>query len=344
MALATVLAAVSSSVPALAQPATEAERERFAELLDETGGPVNQTAYTRAWGWVDSLATARLNAGTAPGALGGVLATLPGYSPASEGEGYSTGTATFYSALPREAPNYFATPLVVGRDTLVLGIYSLTINTPGRLSVYARRQGRWQRAGGLDASTPVSARRLFPGDTAAMLVAFDDFVGADRSESRTRVLRVSRTGTVTTIHEDRDAMVDAEATPTPDGLAVSWTRFPRALGTATVGVRIAYRTTWRMDRGRLKADTVALNPWAGALDSYFHQRKAGNVAAARALLAAPELRDALAPLAEELTGAEGGDLARGEGWVDFGNGCRVVVRRGARGVWRVAEVRDATIP
>jgi hypothetical protein len=167
---------VLSSFPVLAQP-TSLEKDRFAELLNVAGeAPEGReaAAYRRVWNGLDSLALARLNAGTAPGELDGVLSALPGYAGPSEGEGVATENTIFYGSLPRDAPNYLAAPLRVGRDTVVLGLYSLMHNTPGRMSVYARREGRWRRTGGYDAPLPISARLLFPGDSSVAVVAFED--------------------------------------------------------------------------------------------------------------------------------------------------------------------------
>lgn len=334
--------------PLLAQPIPAAEVERFAERLNESGeaaegrtGP----AYARVWDAMDSIVLRRLNAGAAPGGVGALLEALPGYSGPSEGESHQVGNTTFYGSLPRQAPNYLAAPLVLGRDTLVLGIYSLMDNLPGRLSVYARQGGRWRRAGRHDAPRPLSAHLLQPVDSTAVLVAFEDFVGADRSEARARVIRVGRSG-VRVERAERGRMVDPRVEPGRDGVAVTWDSFPRRVGAAVLGPRLTYRTTYRLSRGRVVADTASLTPWMEVLETLLRHQAAGRTRSARALAANDSAYRAVVRVAGASVAVESeGDAARGEGWVDFWSAesdtTRVTSRRGADGRWRVVSIAPA---
>lgn len=331
--------------PADAQPTGEADVARFAETLNETGPAENRTGYARAWSALDSLVLRRLNAGVRPEALGGVLAGLPGYSAASAGEGVRVGSTAFYSQLPREAPSYLAAPLALGRDTVVLGVYSLTHDSPGRLSLYHRRGGRWRQAGRYDAGGPLEAYLLPLGDTVRAVVAFERFVGADRWELHPRLLRLTPSA-LRVVREEPGRMVDPDVDASEREVAVAWDSFPRWIMGAVLGPRLRFRTTYRVANGRVAADTVSLKPWMEAVDDFYRNLDAGRTRRARALVASDEAYRALVRLDGSRSAAdEDGDLARGEGWVGLDRGARrVSVRRGADGRWRVVSVQPVPGP
>ena len=342
-ALAAVAFASLRAMSAEAQPITRGEVERFAERLSEAGeaGENGRTrAYVRVWEAMDSIALGRLNAGERPEALGERLTRLPGYAGASAGDGVQVGRTTFYSQLPREAPNYLAAPVRICGETVVLGIYSLMHNTPGRLSVYARRGGRWRRTGSHDAGGPLSAYLLPMGDTALGVVMIESFTGADRTEGRVRLWRLTPAG-LRPLGAERGRLVDYGVEAKAREIAVSWDSFPKHLAAPTLGARLAFRTTYRARGGRIVADTVSLRPWMEALENLARHRERGETARARAFAASEEVYRRVAALVHGSSATEeGGDLDRGEGWVAFYRD-RVVVRRGADGRWRAVAVQPA---
>lgn len=335
-----VFLACATAWPACAQPLAR-EVARFAERLNEKPrgepgeGPARPTP--AAWDALDSVVLAALGAGVAPDRLDSLLATLPGYRPPSEGEGFRLGRTTFYSSLPQETPNYFVAPVRVGGRTLLLALYSLTYNGTGRMSVYAQRGGRWRRTARVDARNPLSAHLLPLGDTVLGVVTVETFVGADRQEGRIKLWRLSPGG-LRLQHAERGRFVDYRVQATGSTVAVQYDSFPKHLAAPTLGPRLSFRTTYRARGGRFVADTVSLAPWVEVLESFYRLVPRGPRSLARSLVANEGLYWLLARAREVDALEAGGDVARGEGWVLLSSdrgALRVTSRRGPDGRWRI---------
>ncbi|HEX8693764.1 MAG TPA: hypothetical protein VF746_15185 [Longimicrobium sp.] len=346
-----VFLACTVASPAHAQPLAR-EVARFAERLNEEPenelgeGPARPTPAT--WDALDAIVLAALGGGVAPHRLDSLLATLPGYHPPSEGAGFQLGRTTFYSSLPQETPNYFVAPVRVGGRTLLLGLYSLTYNGTGRMSVYARTGGRWRRTARVDARNPLTAHLLPLGDTVLGLVTVETFVGADRQEGRIELWRLTPGG-LRLQHAERGRFVDYDVQATRSAVAVQYDSFPKHLAAPVLGPRLSFRTTYRARGGRFVADTVSLAPWVEVLESFYRLAPRGPRSLARSLVAGENegLYRLLARAREVDALDAGGDLARGEGWVLLSSDrgvLRVVSRRGPGGRWRIVYARPARRP
>src|SRR5213079_2555090 len=100
--LAATLALVALAHPAAAQP--DVLRDRFVARLQAASDRDDRTAaaYRPMWNVMDSIVLRELGRGGEVDPVNRVLAGLPGFNAASEGDGFSVGRGTFYSDLPRE--------------------------------------------------------------------------------------------------------------------------------------------------------------------------------------------------------------------------------------------------
>lgn len=345
------LLACTAARPACAQPLAR-EAARFAERLNDEPEEELGLEFPRprpaTWDALDALVLAALGAGVQPHRLDSLLATLPGYRAPTEGEGFRIGHTTFYSSVPRETPSYYVAPVRVGGRTLLLGLYSLTYNGTGRMSVYARRGGRWRQTGRVDARNPLAAHLLPLGDTVLGLVTVETFVGADRQEGRIKLWRLTPGG-LRIQHAERGRFVDYQVRATGSAVAVQYDSVPKHLAAPVLGPRLSFRTTYRARGGRFVADTVSLAPWVEVLESFYRLAPRGPRSLARSLVAAENagLYRLLLKAGEGSAWDAGGDLARGEGWVLVSSGegfLRVVSRRGPDGRWRIVYAQPARRP
>lgn len=331
-------------VSALAQPFAR-ETARFTDRLNDEE-PSGEAWGRVVWSAMDTLALAALNAGVAPERLDTVFASLPGYSPPSGGEGFQVGRTAFYSALPREAPNYWAGPVRVGGRTLVLGIYSLTYSAPGRLSVYGQSGGRWRRVSHADAENPISAYLLPMGDGARGLVMVANHVGGDHSAAHVKLWRLTPAGLRlqrAIPHRFMDARVEA----TDSTVSVVYDSLPTRIAGAMLGPRLGFRATFRVRDGRIASSTEETNPWVHTVDRFYDHLARGRRPLARQLTADDATFRALAAVPEASAEAEDGDLALGHGWVRMWTDEKrflVSVRRAPDGRWRIVSVSDNVQP
>lgn len=323
--------------PAAAQP--DPLRDRFASRLEATGGaPPASMPYRALWNVMDSLVLGELQRGRGVDEVNRALAALPGYSGASEGDAVHVGRGTFYSELPRELPGYVVLPVRAGREPLLLGVYNFSINTPGRISVFARRGGAWRRTEVADARFPVTPYLLPLADSGLALVTLETFTGGDHQDGAVHIWRV-RAGVLQPLRTSTGEMKEPEAEVANGTVRIAFTRFPRHLSAPIIGTRIAYVTTLAPAGASVSVTTELANPWVEVVDRYY-ALAARSPAAARALLADPALARRLGrkmPTSYD----DGGDLRAGTGWLVIEVGdirYRVTSRLGSDGRWRITAV------
>lgn len=329
------LAVLAAHHPAAAQP--DALAERFVEQLNESGG-AGPAAYRRLWNVMDSMVLRELGRGKDAEAVNRTLAGLPGFAGPTEGDGVAIGRGVFYSELPRALPGYVVLPVRAGGETLLMGVYNFGINSPGRLSVFARRGGAWRRTGVADARAAVVPYLLPLADSGLAVVTLETFTGGDHQDGTARVWRLRR-GVLEPLQTLQGEMKEPEAAIADGRVRISFTRFPRHLHAPILGTRIAYVTTLSSTGATVRATTEVANPWVEVVDRYYGAA-ARTPAAARALLATPALARSLGtrvPTAHE----DGGDVRAGTGWIVIeraGRRYRVTSRRGAGAQWRIMAV------
>ncbi|HET7231783.1 MAG TPA: hypothetical protein VFJ16_17355 [Longimicrobium sp.] len=329
--------------PAAAQP--DALRDRFAARLEATEGEdTPRPAYGRMWDVMDSVVLRELGRGRSPDEINQTLAGFPGFSGAMAGDGVTIGQGTFYSELPRELPGYVVLPVRSGGTALMMGVYNFGMNSPGRVSLFARRAGRWTRTGKLDARFAVTPYLLPLADSALAIVTLDLFTGGDHQDGSVRVWLVRNGGlellrTLTGEMKEPEARIDAGA------VRVAFTRFPLHLDAPILGIRIAHVTTISAAGAGVTVRDEIANPWVEVVDRYYGLLRQ-SPARARALLATPSLAGRLgtrAPTSYD----DGGDLRGGTGWIVLGIGdrrYRVTSRRATSGQWHITAVEPAPAP
>jgi hypothetical protein len=308
--------------------------------------PMDAVRMAPVWSAMDSLIVGRLRAGDDVAAIDSLMRTLRGYAAPTAGEGEVIGRTHFYHSLPREAPSY----LVAALDspaTVVVGVYNLTMASAGRMSVFARRGGRWARIGGLQAKDPVRVFALPAGSGRWGMATVETFTGADRQECFLKLW----TATAGTMRRDTTyagRLLDCEVAAAEGEIRVTFSDYPRTLSAGLMGVRLDWDRTLRVSGGRLRADADrSLNPWVLVVEQYFARR--GTPAAAR-LLDRPALARVLGTRPPAAVTDEG-DLRAGRGSVTIRrmNGGavrweRILSARGADGRWRIVDVQPAPDP
>jgi hypothetical protein len=132
-------------------------------------------------------------------------------------------------------------------------------------------------------------------------------------------------------------MVDWEAKPSRTSVAIAYDSFPAAVEAPVLGTRLRSQVTYAVRGDRIAADTVALNPWMHTVERFFSLVRHGRRTQARTLVRGTDALFARVARVRASTAAEGGDAARGEGWVSFNTAprSRIVVRKGADRRWRI---------
>ncbi|HET6764187.1 MAG TPA: hypothetical protein VFH27_10965 [Longimicrobiaceae bacterium] len=304
------------------------------------------TAMRGVWNAMDTLVLSRLRVGDDLAAIDSLLRTLRGYAPATAGDGDVVGHTQFYRTLPRHAPSYMVAALD-SPATVVVGVYNLTMASAGRVSVFARRAGRWSRVGGFQAANPVRVLSRPTGAGRWGMATVETFTGADRRECFLKLWTVSA-GAMRRDTAYAGRLLDCEVTETDDGIHVAFSDYPRALSAGLLGVRLGWDRTLRVAGGRLRADADrSLNPWVLVAEQYFARR--GTPAAAR-LLARPALAHDLGSGRPDAT-ADEGNLQEGTGWLTVRTAVggseswqRILSARGADGRWRIVDVQPAADP
>lgn len=339
-ALAATFALLALARPAAAQP--DALHERFvARLQAAEDGSRSATSYRPMWNVMDSIVLRELRRGGGAEEVNRALAGLPGFSGASEGDAVTIGRGTFYGELPRELPGYVVLPIRAGREPLLLGVYNFGVNTPGRVSLFARRAGAWRRTGVADARFPVVPYLLPVADSGLALVMVETFTGGDHQDGRASVWRV-RDGLLEPLRTLTGEMKEPEARAVDGTVRIAFTRFPGHLSAPIIGTRIAYVTTVSSAGDRVSVSTEVANPWVEVVDRYYGLART-SPAAARALLADPALARTLGTRMPEALD-DGGDMAAGTGWLVIAPNdarYRVTVRREGDGRWRIKSVELA---
>lgn len=335
-----VLCACVLHLPVAAQPFAR-EVARFTDRLNAWGEmPADsRTGASATWSAMDTLVLAALNGGVGPAGLDSVLSTVPGYSGASEGEGFQVGRTAFYSQLPRETPSYFVAPVRVGGRTLLLGIYSLTSSAPSRMSVYARSTGRWRRIGHHDARHTVAPYLLPLADSVLGIVTMDAYVGGDHSRGWVKVWRLTPSG-LRLERAEPGGFLDPRVEAADSGISIHSDSFPPTIGGALLGPRLSYQTMYRARGGRVVRERTEANPWVHVVERFYTLLERGRKTEARALAADDAVYRALLAVRPNAEG-EDGDLALGDGWLRmYTDGPPLVVgsRRGADGRWRIVRV------
>ncbi|HYH83323.1 MAG TPA: hypothetical protein VEX86_26250 [Longimicrobium sp.] len=337
------LATLTLPRPAAAQP--DPLRERFVERLEATGGgDTPSSAYRQLWDVADSLVIRELGRGRDAVEVNHALADLPGFAGATAGDGVSIGRGTFYSELPRELPGYVVLPVRAGREPLLLGVYNFGLNSPGRVSVYARRAGAWRRTGVADARFSVVPYLLPLADSGLAVVTVETFTGGDHQDGTARVWRLRR-GVLEPLRTLAGQMKEPQAEARDGRVRIAFTRFARHLEAPILGTRIAHVTTLAPAGATVSVTTETANPWVEVVDRYYGLA-ARTPAAARALLTTPALARTLGtrvPAAHD----DGGDPRAGTGWLVIerdGQRFRVTSRRGGDGRWRITAVEPHAAP
>ena len=323
------------------------EIERFTDRLNEWGETeADSRAWARtAWSAMDTLVMAALNGGVAPGGLDSLLSTVPGYGRASEGDGFQVGRVAFYSQLPRATPGYFVAPVRVGGRTLLIGVYSLTVSTPGRMSVYAERAGRWRRIGHHDGRHRVAPYFLPLADSVLGLVTMDSYVGGDHSRGWVKLWRLTPSG-LRLERAEPGSLLDPRVEATDSTIVVERDSMPPTVGGAHLGPRMSFRTTYRARGGRIVRERAEANPWVHVVERFYALAGRGQRARARELAADDATYRALMAIKPHAQREEG-DLARGDGWLEMYTGAAPVTiesRRGADGRWRIVRVTRGERP
>jgi len=152
LGLAVGILLVSAAAPAVASKAEErfnAAYDATEECSDTPDSRSCARAVAAAGREIDRFVLAQLRAGRSAEAINKVLSKLNGYLPASTGKGMQTSCATFWSEPPRAAPTYVVAPLPGGPVERLLGVFnfsSVLSSGPGRLSLFTRKEGGWQRS------------------------------------------------------------------------------------------------------------------------------------------------------------------------------------------------------
>lgn len=330
------LATLSLPRPAAAQP--DPLVERFVERLDSTGGGAGPAAYRRMWEVMDTLVLRELARGKDADEVNRALAALPAYSGASEGSGFTTGRATFYSELPRALPSYVVLPIRAGRETLLMGVYNFGVAYPGRVSLFARRGGAWRRTGAADSRFTVVPYLLPLADSGLAIVTLETFTGASYQSGTARAWRVRR-GALEPLRTIATGMLEPHAETANGRVRIAFTRRPRNLDAPNLGTRRGFAITISPAGQTVTASTEVTTPWVEVVEQYYGLARQAP-ARARALLASPSLATRLGSRVPS-SRDDGGDLRTGTGWLVIGTGersYRVTSRRGSDGQWRITAV------
>ena len=323
------------------------EIERFTDRLnawEEMDGG-SRAGARGAWSAMDTLVLAALNGGVAPRGLDSLLATVPGYRGASEGEGFQSGRVAFYSQLPRETPTYFVAPVRLGGRTLLVGVYSLTSGEPGRMSVYAERSGRWRRIGGHDGENQVAPYFLPLADSVLGVVTMDSYEGGDHSRGWVKLWRLTPSG-LRLVRAEPGSMLDPRVEATDSTVVIENDSLPPTVGGAHLGPRMSFRSTYRARGGRIVRETAEANPWVHVVERFYALAGRGERTRARALAADEATYRALRAV-EPHAQREGGEIGAGEGWMEMytdGGPITIESRRGADGRWRIVRVARGEHP
>ena len=294
----------------------------------------------------DVAVTAELNAGTSLDSINRLLAHRPGYAGPSPGQStLKLPNATFWRELPREAPTYFVAPVDSAATTLLAIMQSPSTNGPSHLSVFRRRQGRWERSSGFSSDEQVAAYRIPARDTAVFLATLETWMRADGSESRFKLWRLAQGQLHRLARPDTVKFQDADVEPTDSALVITVSQFAGNVSACTMCTRLYYAYLFTASGRGVSENAVSLNPWALLVDSLYAMTAKGETRGARALLPRSTSLKALSGKDPEFM-ADSGDPRAGDGRADIlvrpGDCERYWRFRSVRqpsGAWKIVEVR-----
>jgi hypothetical protein len=251
----------------------------------------------------------------------------------------------FYSQLPRETPSYFVAPVRVGGRTLLVGVYSLTMSSPGRMSVYAQSARRWRRIGHHDGRHRVAPYFLPLADSVLGVVTMDSYVGGDHSRGWVKLWRLTPSG-LRLERAEPGSLLDPDVVATDSTIVVENSNTAPTVGGAHLGPRMGVRAIYRARAGRIVRQTVETNPWVYVVERFYAHVGRGERTRARALAADDAAYRALLAVRPHAQ-REGGDVKRGEGWLEMYTDAAPVTiesRRGTDGRWRIVRVVPGAHP
>ena len=298
----------------------------------------------------DAAVTTELNAGISLDSLNRLLTHRPGYAGPSPGQStLKLPNATFWRELPREAPTYFVAPIDRDATTLLAIMQSPSINGPSHLSVFRKRQGRWERSSGFSSDEQIAAYRIPARDTAIFLATLETWIRADGSESRFKLWRLAQGQLHRRARPATVKFQDADVAPTDSALVITVSQFSGNVSACTMCTRLYYAYLFTASERGVSENAVPLNPWALLVDSLYAMTAKGNTRAARALLPpSTSLRSISAKYPQFV--ADSGDPRAGDGRAD------IVIRPGdcerywrfrsvrqPSGAWKIVEVRPGRL-
>jgi hypothetical protein len=300
------------------------------------------------WNTLDATVLELLNAQYSVQQINSFFTGLRGFEgPRSDAK--VIGKAIFFSAPQHETPTYILMPSRQN-PMYLFGVFNYGYNGRGRLSVYTRRASGWIRTSRFDADSIVSFYELPASGSSFPLVIVQEFIGGDHDETEIEAWSLSEgklvAGKLKTPH-----LMDADIEQTDGVVTGRFSEHP-GLNESFLGQRIEYQLTIDEEFGRIRMNTVVLNPWLKVVSEFYDDLESKRVSKASQRLEKESLLQVLAFDSPRLS-TNGGDLSSGTGFVvlekytpvdgrdEF---LRVDVRRGPSGQWKIATVTKVKKP
>jgi hypothetical protein len=302
---------------------------------------------TEIWNTLDAAVLELLNARRSVQQINSFFTGLRGFQ-GPRSDGTVIGKGIFFSAQQHEKPTYLLKSSTQN-PMYLFGVFNYGYDG-GRLSVYTRRANGWIETSHFDADFIVSFYEFTASGPSLPLVIVQKLLGADHDETEIAAWSLSAgklvPGKLKTPH-----LMDADLEQADDVVNGYYSEHP-GLGQPMLGERIRYKFTIDAESGRIRMNTVVLNPWLKVVSEFYDDLESKRLSKASQRLERASLLQVLTFDYPRLS-KNGGDFNSGTGFVvlekytpidgrdEF---LRVDVRRSPTGQWKIARVTRTENP
>ncbi len=261
--------ALSLGIATLGYPASSQSIKKYNELYKDIADSKNDKKLTLLWDLMDQIVLDYLNSGGNSNSLQQIYSQLSGYEGPKKSKKTLIGNVIFYTEPDEEIPTYSSSVFDVNGSHYILGLYRFDPFLPGRLSLYSKRGRSWSKIHTFDGNFPIELYSFPEAFSRGYFITLESFIAADRQEGDAKIWLILG-GKMIQQARDYNGLVDYAVKVDKSSLTIMFSRFPHNLCEPTMGDRLLYQITFRLNKKKaIEATEYSLTPWLEVLNKYF---------------------------------------------------------------------------